>query len=204
MLAAVPSNPDVDTAATQVVHARIQLRIVEARLASVKARIASCERALSATQLGPPDAYRIKSLEQHLQGLSSDKEQFEAKRGDWQLRLNNAFGGPGDRAEHAASYIAARSRTVVPGHGPKKKRSRPRPPCFEVAVKLLEENRNLELVQFCREMDSKAAQYPSVLKYKPPATWGVRTFHDQYRKRSNTVSRFLSEVRKHIRASTHS
>jgi hypothetical protein len=196
MLAAAPNNPDVDVAATQVVYARIQLRIVEARLISIKARIASCERALSATQLRPPDAYRIKSLEQHLEGLSTDKEQFESKRDDWQLRLNNALRSPGDREEHAAS------RAIVAARNPEKKRARPKPPCFAVAVKLLKQNRDLELVQFCREMDSKAAQYPSVLKYKPPTNWKVPTFFKQYQKRSNTVSRFLSEVRKHIRAST--
>jgi hypothetical protein len=73
-------------------------------------------------------------------------------------------------------------------------------PCFAAAVALLKKDPKLPLVEFCREMDFRAAQYPSGQKYKPPVSWNARTFYDQYRVRSNTVSRFLSEVRKHIAA----
>jgi chromosome segregation ATPase len=91
LLAAAPNSPDVDTVATEVVHARVQLRIVEARLASIEARIASCELALSATQLRQPDNYRIKSLEQRLEGLKADKKQFELRRDDWQRSQDTAL-----------------------------------------------------------------------------------------------------------------
>jgi predicted DNA-binding protein (UPF0251 family) len=91
LLAAAPNSPDVDTVATEVVHARIQLRIVEARLASIEALIVSCGRALSATQLRQPDNYRIKSLEQRLEGLKADKKQFELRRDDWQRSQETAL-----------------------------------------------------------------------------------------------------------------
>jgi hypothetical protein len=91
MLSAGPNNHDVNVVAMQVVHARSQLRIVETRLASIKARIALCELALSATHLQPADAYRIKSLEQHLEGLHADKKQFELRRDDWQRSQDTAL-----------------------------------------------------------------------------------------------------------------
>jgi hypothetical protein len=91
LLAAAPNGPDVDTVATELVHARVQLRIVEARLASIEARITSCERALSATHLRQPDNYRIKSLEQRLEGLKADKKQFELRRDDWQRSQETAL-----------------------------------------------------------------------------------------------------------------
>jgi hypothetical protein len=91
MSAAAPNSRDVDTAATQVVHARIQLRIVEARLASIEARITMSQRALSATELRERDAYRIKTLEQRLEGLMADKKQFEVKLHEWQRSLDTAL-----------------------------------------------------------------------------------------------------------------
>jgi hypothetical protein len=91
MLAAAPNSPAVDSIATEVVHARTQLRVVEARIASIEARIDSCERAFSATQLRQPDNYRIKSLEQRLEGLKADKKQFEARRDEWQRSLDTAL-----------------------------------------------------------------------------------------------------------------
>jgi hypothetical protein len=91
MLAAAPNSPDVGTTATQVVHARIQLRIVEARLASIEARITMCGRALSATQSRQPDNSRIKSLERRLDGLKADKKQFEVRQDEWQRSLNTAL-----------------------------------------------------------------------------------------------------------------
>lgn len=83
---------------------------------------------------------------------------------------------------------------------PKRRASRPKPPCFESAVELLKKDqyRNLTLIGFCQLMDCKADQYPSTVKYRPPASWKVRSFLEQYRKRANTVSRFLHNVRKSV------
>jgi hypothetical protein len=83
---------------------------------------------------------------------------------------------------------------------PKRRASRAKPPCFAQAIRLLRipGNKDLGLRDFCRLMDSKAEQYPTSKKYKPPATWQVRTFHDKCLQRPNTVSRFLFEVRKHV------
>jgi hypothetical protein len=205
MLATSPNDPTVDSPATQVVYARAQLRIVEARLKSIEARINSCERAVSATQMREPNPYRIKSLEQHLASLNSDKTLFESRRDDWQLRLSTALRSPGGGHAFPGSgvAIAGPPRPVVAAPS-KRKRVRPRPRCFAVAVELLRKNPNLKLIEFCRAMDTKAEQYPSALKYKPPKAWGVSTFFDQYRNRSNTVSRFLSDVRRHIETSRES
>ena len=95
MLAASPNDPAVDSPATQVVHARAQLRIVETRLKSIEARITSCARALSATQAREPDPYRLKNLEHHLAGLNSDKTLFESRRDDWQLKLSTVLRSSG-------------------------------------------------------------------------------------------------------------
>ena len=77
-----------------------------------------------------------------------------------------------------------------------KRPTRPKPLCFESALKQLRENPGLPLVDLCRLMDRKAEQYPTSQKYLPPERWKVRSFMEQYKKRSNTVSRFLSDVRK--------
>lgn len=50
------------------------MRIIEARLVSIEARITMSERALSATELRQRDPYRIKTLEQQ-----------------WELNLNAAL-----------------------------------------------------------------------------------------------------------------
>ena len=82
---------------------------------------------------------------------------------------------------------------------PKQRRNfRAKPPCFETAVALMKKKPNLSLVQFCREMDSNAEKFRSAVKYRPPESWYVPTFHAQYQKRSNTVSRFVSAVRSEI------
>jgi len=91
LLAAAPNSPEVDTVATAVVHARVQLRIVEARLASLEARIASSELALTTTQLRQADKYRIKNLEKSLEALKADKKQFELRRDDWQHSRDTAL-----------------------------------------------------------------------------------------------------------------
>jgi hypothetical protein len=334
ILAAAPNSPDADTAATQVVHARIQLRIVEARLASIEARITMCGRALSATQLRQPDDYRIKSLEQHLDGLKADKKQFEARQDEWQRSLDTALRrsaeigrqtilsslleGDAEQADsesqlqaveqHEQSNVtpepnfagvigperevaqarervrffeakiaavdtrigalqqamtqailqgsstargidfnkaiqkahadkkdlefrrddwqlmlttasrnfearqrtagdcpgsneaASSNATIAPTVTAKKQRAtRPKAPCFNAAMELLKRNPKWGLLDFCRGMDAKAEQYPTSPKYKPPPAWKVRSFHEQYKKRSNTVSRFLCEVRKQLK-----
>jgi hypothetical protein len=80
----------------------------------------------------------------------------------------------------------------------RKRPPRPKSPCFETAVALLARKPNLSLVQFCREMDSNAEKFRSALKYRPPESWNVQSFYEQYKKRGNTVSRFVSAVRGEI------
>jgi hypothetical protein len=81
-----------------------------------------------------------------------------------------------------------------------KRTTRAKPPCFEVAVDQLRGKPELTLIEFCRLMDSKAEQYPSTQKYRPPKTWEVRSFGQQYERRRNTISRFLCGVRQVIRS----
>jgi hypothetical protein len=79
-----------------------------------------------------------------------------------------------------------------------KRGPRAKPLCFPAAVNLVSDNPQINLPDFCRLMDRKAEQHPTTTKYRPPESWKVRTFFEQYKKRSNTVSRFLSSVRKEI------
>jgi hypothetical protein len=203
MLAANPDQPDIYKVAAQIIHARNQCRIAQARIMSIEMLIEYCQRALSAAQLRPPDNYRISSLTQRLESLRADKQHFEANREEWNLRFHTASLGLGDSVVTHSSHPAL---VATSGRAPSftktpRKRVRPNAPCFGFAVELLSNNPNLTLVQLCREMDLKAAQYPSAPRYKPPTTWRVRTFYEQYQKRSNTVSRFLSDVRAHIKGS---
>jgi hypothetical protein len=80
----------------------------------------------------------------------------------------------------------------------RKRPPRPRPLSFEAAIALLSKKPHLSLVQFCREMDSNAEKFRSAPKYRPPESWETRTFYEQYQKRANTVSRFVSAVRSEI------
>ncbi len=96
----------------------------------------------------------------------------------------------------AVSALAA-NETVTPGvRG--KRATRPKTPYFESALEQLRKNSELTLLEFCLLMDRKAAQFPTSQKYLPPRSWEVRSFFEQYKKRRNTVSRFLSGVRKAI------
>ena len=91
MLVVAQNGPDTDIVGTQVVHARTQLRIAETRITSLEALMTFCERALSATQMREPDHYRIKSLEQRLENLKTDKKRFEIRRDGWQRSLDTAL-----------------------------------------------------------------------------------------------------------------
>lgn len=91
MLAGAPSNPVACEIATQIVHARTQLRILDTRIASLKARIRMSELALSAMQTRPPDAYRMKSIEQMHGRLIAEKGQCENRRDQWQGKLDAAM-----------------------------------------------------------------------------------------------------------------
>jgi hypothetical protein len=104
--------------------------------------------------------------------------------------------------EHGSGNAAGGPRNPKPrAEAPKRRVSRPKPQCFIEAARLLRlrGNKGLGVVDFCRLMDSKAEQYPTTEKYKPPASWDVRTFYEKYLQRPNTVSRFLSAVRKHVK-----
>lgn len=193
-LAAPPENPTAIIAAREAIHARTQSRILQARIASLNVLIVSCERALSATQLREPDKYRIKSLEQNLEKLKDEKQQCERRRDEWDRGSNPSLRNGGQ--EQGPSVALPSTDTVQ-----RRKRQRPKAPCFAAAVELLTKNPDLTLLKLCLRMDAKAEQYPSALKYKPPSAWKVKNFYEQYKKRSNTVSRFLSDVRKHIRTS---
>jgi hypothetical protein len=82
----------------------------------------------------------------------------------------------------------------------RKRTTRPKPPCFEVAMELLRGNFELTPLEFCRLMDRKAEQYLTTQKYRPPKSWKVRSFRGQYDIRRNTISRFLYSVRQAIRS----
>ena len=98
-------------------------------------------------------------------------------------------------------HLAAQEQQQSP---PAKRRTRPKSLCFSAAIDLLRQNPHIKALDFCRMMDRKADQYPTAGKYRPPSGWKVQTFYEQYTKRSNTVSRFLTSVRNEIKARTTS
>ncbi len=78
----------------------------------------------------------------------------------------------------------------------RKRRSREKPACYETALNVVRSDKDIAPLAFCKKMDSKAAQYPAEPKYKPPSSWRADTFFIQHRKRPNTVSSFLSRLRR--------
>jgi len=106
-----------------------------------------------------------------------------------------------EELEHRSTNRERGPRSFGTAEAPKRRVSRPKPQCFIEGARLLRlrGNKGLGVVDFCRLMDSKAEQYPTTEKYKPPASWDVRTFYEKYLQRPNTVSRFLSAVRKHVK-----
>jgi hypothetical protein len=124
-------------------------------------------------------------IRQAIRQLSVAKANLEEKR----ERLLLIFAEQGKKS--FIGYKAEFSRT--------KRAARNRPLCFETAIALMSKSPDLNLVQFCRKMDSDAEKFRSALKYLPPKSWKTRTFYEQYQKRANTVSRFLSAVRSEAR-----
>ena len=133
MLAGTPSNPVACEIATQIVHARTQLRILDTKIASLKARIRMSELALSAMQTRPPDAYRMTSIEQMHERLVAEKDQCENRRDRWQGKLDAAMSrstevkvesssksasqNDGQSAITPPSEIAAGVSKIAPQHG---------------------------------------------------------------------------------------
>jgi hypothetical protein len=124
------------------------------------------------------------------------RKRFENLRTEWRDKLE--IKALEWEAEVQGSRLISASQISSPPEGtsPKRGPTRPKPLCFASAVDLVSRNPELTLVQFCRIMDRKAEQFPRSQKYLPPKTWKVASFMEQYRNRSNTVSRFLSDVRK--------
>jgi hypothetical protein len=55
--------------------------------------------------LRPPDAYRVKSLEQRLESLKADKKQFESNRDDWQRSHDTALRRSAELRERSISNL---------------------------------------------------------------------------------------------------
>jgi hypothetical protein len=92
MLAAAPDRAALNSVGGELVHARTQLRIFDAKIATIDMRIAGWERALSATRLRETDAYRIKTIEQRLTRCNADKKELETRQHHWQVSVNAALG----------------------------------------------------------------------------------------------------------------
>ena len=124
------------------------------------------------------------------------RKRFENLRTEWRDKLE--IKALEWEAEAQGSRLMSASQISSPpkGKSPKRRPTRAKPLCFALAVDLVSINPELTLVEFCRIMDRKAAQFPRSQKYLPPKSWKVASFMDQYRNRSNTVSRFLFDVRK--------
>lgn len=132
--------------------------------------------------MGPIEPYRARMV-----GFKRKMERLLAR---WQRKLETEA----KECEHD------QQGSIVPSR--RKRSLQPKQPCFESAVKLLRSNPQVSLLNFCRLMDSKAEQHPTSNKYRPPEGWKVRSFNQQYKKRSNTVSGFLSRARKELTPTT--
>jgi hypothetical protein len=151
----------------------------------------------------------LESLEKHASraGLLSPAKAFferelEHLRSDWRIRLEIAV----IESEHqrqrvvdafkTQKFIESSKGAETTSMPPKQKRTpRAKPPCVAEAVKIIAKNPRITPIEFCKTIDGKAQSHPSQEKYKPPTRWKVKTFLEQYHKRSNTVSRFLSSAR---------
>lgn len=153
----------------------------DSRLTAVNVEIAAQKQALAmASANGGP----VSKILQAIRKLSVAKANLEAKRRE----LEQILADFGKKIEDTGE-----------SEPPKRRRPpRARALCFEAAIALLSKKPHLSLVQFCREMDSNAEKFRSAPKYRPPESWETRTFYEQYQKRANTVSRFVSAVRSEI------
>jgi hypothetical protein len=151
----------------------------ESRLTEVNIEIEAQKHALALASASNGPTSKIL---QAIRRLSVAKINVEHRRSECEQALMEL---------RQASHDAVRA-------GRRKRAPRSRPPCFETAVALFTKKPNLSLIQFCRDMDSNAEKFRSALKYRPPESWRTRTFYEQYRKRANTVSRFVSTVRSEI------
>src|SRR5262249_22890177 len=79
MMEAGSNNPLLPRIAAEITFARLQVRYFEARIASTEARLTASEQALSAMQLRPPDAHRVKAIEQILDRLKTDRQEFRSR-----------------------------------------------------------------------------------------------------------------------------
>ncbi len=180
---------------------RRRIRQFEAKIAAIETQIGALQQSMAQAIVQGKSTFRPADIQKAIRRLHEDKKELEFRRDDWQLNLNSVMSSlkvTQDVSENRAVASATPSSPVSKSR--KRRVPRMKAPCFAAAVALLKKDPKLPLVEFCREMDFRAAQYSSGQKYKPPVSWNARTFYDQYRVRSNTVSRFLSEVRKHIAA----
>jgi hypothetical protein len=90
MMEAAPNNPLLQRVATEITFARLQVRYVEARIASTEARLTASEQALSAMQFRPLD-HRIKTIEQIIDRLKTDRQEFRSRLAESQVSLNTAL-----------------------------------------------------------------------------------------------------------------
>jgi hypothetical protein len=91
MMEAAPDNPLVEAIATEITFDRLQVQYFEARIASTEARLTAAEQALSAMQLRPPDTHRIKTIEQIVDELKADRQEFRSRLADSKVSLNAAL-----------------------------------------------------------------------------------------------------------------
>lgn len=201
---AASADPAAIAVQNEANEVRRRIRQFEAKIAAVETQIGALQQSVAQAIVQGKSTFRPGDIQKAIRRLHEDKKELEFRRDDWQLNLNTVMSRLKVTQQQDVSQSRAVASSTLPGSPAsnltKRRTPRTKAPCFDAAVTLLRKDPKLPLVEFCREMDFRAAQYPSGKKYKPPVSWNVRTFYDQYRIRSNTVSRFLSEVRKHIAA----
>jgi hypothetical protein len=202
MLAAAPNNPTVNDAARELVHARTQLRIFEAKVATIDTKIAGWERALSATQLRETNAYRTKTIEQYLERLNADKKELGSRRHYWHLSLNAALRRSAEvQKQDTPDQPPLRASTGVAGEDqtePSERRPNLR---YRSAIKrailvCLTQNPNATDLEVCRGLDADGAELPTA--------WSLgknRSFEIVYKNEATRgrIESMISKVRADLR-----
>jgi hypothetical protein len=81
----------------------------------------------------------------------------------------------------------------------RKRPHRSKEPCYEGAAIILRTAPKIDPRSFCIKMDRRAEQNTKDLKFQPPKSWNVRSFLEQHGKRANTISAFMTRVRRILR-----
>lgn len=156
------------------------------------------------------DPYRIKTLEQHLEGLKADRKQFELRRDQWQLNLNTALSRsaevrkPGQLPSSGKKPLSAKQARKQQSASPSRAHRRNarsrlnyRSELKRVVALQFARNPKASALEICRALDSDGA-------VELPENWRTgenRLFELAYKdpRKKRKVEIMISKVRNEMR-----